>query len=471
MKYDLIIIGGGAGGLTVASVASQLGLKTALIEKQEKLGGDCLHFGCVPSKTLIKAATIAHEMRHADKYGLTAHEPKIDLAKINQHVQSVIDQIQPHDDPERFRGYGCEVLFGEAKFINKKTIELNGEQLTAKRFVLATGSRPSAPPIPGLDSIDYLTNETLFQQQQLPKHLLILGAGVIGLEMAQAFNRFGCKVSVIDIVDRIMPMADEEVANLLQQHLINEGINFHFVSKINKVEQQDDIVFYCETKTGGDITIHGERLMIAAGRKANVDDLNLEAAKVEYSPRGVKANAKCQTTNKKIYAVGDVIDNPYKFTHMAEYEAGIVISNAIFKFPKKADHKVIPAVVFTDPEFAMVGVTEAQTKQWNLKAQVLRFPFKDVDRALAEIAPEGMVKLVIYKGKILGASILGLHAGELIAEIALAMQANLGIDKISATIHAYPTLAQINRRVVNTYYAPKLFSQRAKHIVKLLSKF
>lgn len=467
-KRDLIIIGGGAGGLVVASVAAQLGLKVTLIEKQDKLGGDCLHYGCVPSKTLIKSAKVAHLMQHAEKYGLQSNNAAIDFAKVTQHVQAVIAQIQLHDDPERFREYGCEVLFGDVKFVNAKTVQLGELTLTAKRFIIATGSRPSAPAIPGLEDIQYLTNENLFSQTQLPKRLLVIGAGVIGLEMAQALHRLGSHVTVVDVTDYIMPNADREVAERLQKILRKEGVEFNFVGKIERVKKIDsEIILYCQTKTGGEITIHGSDILVAAGRKPNIETLELENAQVKFSPRGITVNKKLQSSRKNIYALGDVIDCPYKFTHMAEYQAGVVISNAVFRLPKRIDYRVVPAVVFTDPEFAMVGVTEEQAKG----AKILRFEFKDVDRALTEAETAGMAKLIVKNKKIIGASILGLHAGELLAELTLAMQAGISIKQISATIHTYPTLSQVNRRVVNRYYAPKLFSPFTRKIVKFMNRW
>ncbi len=471
-RRDLIIIGGGAGGLSVASAAAQLGLNVTLIEKQDKLGGDCLHYGCVPSKTLIHSAKVAHLMRHADKVGLEAMVPPTNLAKVNQHVKSVIDKIQVHDNPERFRDYGCEVLFTSAKFINTHQVEVDGRILSAKRFVLAMGSHPAVPPIAGLDTVAYQTNESIFSMQNLPKHLVVLGAGAIGIELAQAFVRLGSQVTVIEMAPHIIPAADHEASQALLIQLEAEGIDFHLASKVTAVQQDEHgmKVVECESKYGETLTIIGDELLVATGRSPNVNDVNLDVTGVAYSPRGIEVDARLRTRAKHIFAMGDVVASPYKFTHVAEYHAGIVIANVVFRVPKKTDYRVLPTVVFSDPELASVGLTEQQAAQQGLQFEVLRFYFNDVDRAITEVETQGFVKLLVAKGYILGATLLGPHAGELLAEIVLAMQAKIKIGVISAAIHAYPTLAQINRRVVNTYYGAKLFSPRTRKIVAWIKR-
>ncbi len=463
---DLVIIGGGAGGLVVASVAAQLGLKVTLIEKEEKLGGDCLHYGCVPSKTLIQAAKVASLMRRGEEFGLPAVEPVVDLAKVNAHVKSVIEHIQPHDDPQRFRDYGCEVIFGTAEFIDPHTVRVNNEIINAKRFVIATGSRPFVPPIEGLQEAGYLTNIEIFSLQTLPERLLVLGGGPIGLEMAQAFHRLGSKVTVVERLPTILPQEDPEVAAVLQKKLANDGITFFTSTSAEKVSSDGKIrTVFCSDN----IKIDCEQLLVAVGRKPNIENLGLEAAGITFTPKGINIDRRMRSSQKHIYVVGDVC-GPYPFTHMAEYQAGIVISNAIFRFPKKTDYRVVPWVTYTDPELARVGLTEQQAKQRGINPTVLRFDFKDIDRALAEVETTGFTKLITHKGKILGASILGPHAGELIHEIVLAMHSGIKISEISATIHAYPTLAQIHRRTVNTMYAPTLFSARTRTLVKWINR-
>lgn len=358
-KQDIICIGGGVGGLVTTSVAAQLGLKVTLIEKSGALGGDCLHSGCVPSKSLIQAAKVAHTFRNANKFGINSTDPAVDMAKISDYIAKTIAHIQKHDDPQRFRSYGAQVLFGSASFKDPHTLLVNNEPLTAKRFVIATGSTASIPPIPGLKETNYLTNETIFKLRELPKHLVILGAGVIGIEIAQCFARFGSKVTVIEMLDRILPMVDPEISARLATILKREGIEFHLATKAVGVQQiENQITVKAQTESGETINIEGDHLLLATGQVPTVDSLNLPAAGVEYSQRGIAVDARLRTSAKHIYAVGDVIANPYKFTHMAEYESGIVIANAIFRARRKTDYSIAPAVIFSDPELAMAGMTE-----------------------------------------------------------------------------------------------------------------
>lgn len=465
-KQDLIIIGGGAGGLVVASVAAQLGLKVTLIEKENKLGGDCLHYGCIPSKTLIHTAKVASLMRRGNEFGLPSMEPEVDLAKVNAHVKSVIDHIQQHDDPDRFRSYGCEVIFGAAKFIDAQTVIVNEKKICGKRFVIATGSRPFIPPIEGLEESGYLTNLDIFSMQTLPARLVVLGGGPIGLEMAQAFNRLGSKVTVVERLPHLLPQEDPEVADALQKKLAAEGIIFHTSVSAERVSIEDK---KRTVSCSGELQIETDEILVAVGRCANIENLGLEDAGVEYTAKGIVVDRRMRTSQKNIYACGDVC-GPYAFTHMAEYQAGIVISNAVFRFPKKTDYRVVPWVTYTDPELARVGLTEQQAREQGIEPTVLRFEFKEVDRALAEVETDGFYKLITHKGKVLGASILGPHAGELIHEIVLAMKTGTKIADISATIHAYPTLAQVHRRVVNSLYSPKLFSKGTRSLVKWINR-
>ncbi len=469
-RQDLVVIGGGTGGLIVTSVAAQLGLKVTMIERREKLGGDCLLTGCVPSKTLIHAAKVASMMRRAGEYGLTSVEPEVNLGKVSDHVQSVIDQIQVHDDPERFRGYGAEVIFGHATFTDSHTVDVNGQSIQGKRFVIASGSSPFVPPIPGLDEVSYLTNENIFSLQDLPARLIVLGGGAIGIEMAQAYARLGSKVTVVERLPQILPQEDPEISDMLAEHLINEGIDILTGTSAETVSKSGDVYqMKCRREDKTEIAIDSDALLVAVGRRPNVEGMGLDVAGVEYDNKGIKVDKRLRSTSKHIFACGDVA-GPYPFTHMAEYQAGIVISNAIFRFPKKTNYRVVPWVTYSDPELARVGITEQQAKEQGLDVDVLRFPFSGIDRALAEVEPVGEMKLISRKGKILGATILGPHAGELIHEIVLAMQAGLKIGDISATIHAYPTLAQVSRRTVNTYYGEKLFSDRTRKVVGWINK-
>ena len=465
-KRTLVVIGAGPGGLVIASVAAQLGVKVTLIEKSDRLGGDCLHTGCVPSKTLIQSARVASLMRRGEQFGLPACQPQVDLARVNDRVRSVIDRIQQHDDPERLRGYGCEVLFGAAEFLDPHRVRVDNTIVRGRRLVIATGSRPLVPPIPGLEEAGYLSNENLFSLRELPRRLVVLGGGPIGIEMAQAFARLGSQVSMVERLPHLLPQEDPEMSEALRDLLTGEGIAIHTDTAAERVvDKAGQRVLECS----GGLRLETDQLLVAVGRQPSLEDLNLAAAGVEHDRKGVRVDARLRTTRKHIFACGDVC-GPYPFTHMAEYQAGIVISNAIFRVPKKVDYRVVPWVTYTDPELARVGLTVQQAAERGIEARVLRFPFGDIDRALTDGAPQGMVKLVTHRGKILGASILGAHAGELIHELALAMHAGLGIGAVAATIHAYPTLAQVHRRVVNTWYASKLFSPGARRLVRWLNR-
>lgn len=463
---DLVIIGGGAGGLVVASVAGQLGLRVTLIEKAAKLGGDCLHYGCVPSKTLIHAARVAALMRRGPDFGLPACETDVDMGSVSDHVQAVIERIQLHDDPERFRGYGCEVIFGAATFVDSRRVQVNDQLIPGRRFVIATGSQPFVPPIEGLEETGYLTNEDLFSMRDLPARLLVLGGGPVGLEMAQAFARLGSDVTVVERLPQLLPQEDSEVANALQAQLESEGLVVHTSTAVERVSREGK-----ETRVAcsNGLTLTSDALLVAVGRRSVVNGLGLDAAGVAHDARGIQVDRRQRSSQKHIYACGDVC-GPYPLTHVAEYQAGIVISNAIFRIPKKADYRVVPWVTYTDPELARVGLTEQQARDKGIEPAVLRFPFQDIDRAITDQATSGFAKLVVHKSRILGASILGPHAGELIHEIVLAMKTGASIGDISATIHAYPTLAQIHRRTVNVWYGQKLFSPASRRLVKWINR-
>jgi pyruvate/2-oxoglutarate dehydrogenase complex dihydrolipoamide dehydrogenase (E3) component len=465
-ERDLVIIGGGAAGLVVASVASQLGLKVTLIEKNEKLGGDCLHTGCVPSKTLIHTAKVASLMRRGGEFGLDALAPTVDLGKVNDHVQSVIDQIQLHDDPERFRAYGCEVLFGQAVFVDPHTVQVNERQIRARRLVVATGSTPLVPAIEGLEQAGYITNESLFSLRDLPRRLVVLGGGPIGLEMAQALARLGSRVTVVERLPHLLPQEDPQIADLLRDLLLDEGLSVHTSTSVERVSRQGDTRI---VECSGGLKLEADLILVAAGRRPGVEGLGLEAAGIETGAQGIKVDRRLRTSQKHVYACGDVC-GPYPFTHMAEYQAGIVISNAVFRFPKKTDYRVVPWVTYTDPELARVGLTEQQARDQGIEATVLHFPFRDIDRALAEVEPHGMSKFITHKGRLLGATVLGPHAGELIHEVVLAMKTGIKISELSATIHAYPTLAQIHRRTVNTLYGKRLFSATTRALVRWVNR-
>jgi len=462
---DLIVIGGGAGGLVVASVAAQLGLNISLIEKEPLLGGDCLHYGCVPSKALLKSAHAAHVMRTAARVGLKNHEPEVSLSEINTSIQQVVDTIQVHDSHERFESYGVDIINGEAVFIDSHTIEVNAKRLTAKRFVIATGSTAWIPPTDGLESVSYITNEDMFSLEELPEKLIILGAGPIGVEIAQAYSRLGSEVVVIEMAERILPRSDKDMSAALAAVLEKEGVTLICGQAATKVSQQGDIKTIT-LSDGQEIT--GDQLLVAVGRRAVVNGLGLENAGVEYTERGIVVNKKMQTSQRHIYACGDVT-GLFPLTHVAEQQAGVVIANLIFRIPKKMSYQVVPTVVYTEPECAEVGVSEEEAKRLSL--DIVRFDMKDLDRAVAERSTAGFAKLMVKKGRLVGAAVIGNHAGETIHELVLAIQHKMKLSDLTGMIHAYPSYAQVNRRVAGQYFKDKLFSEKTRKIVRCLNRW
>ncbi len=448
-EFDIVVIGGGAGGLVVAAGGSALGAKVALVEKH-KLGGDCLWYGCVPSKTLIKSARIAYEMGHAQRWALNASDPRPDLAKVMERVRQVIAGIEPNDSPERFRGLGVDVTFGSGKFISPDAFEVGGRRLTAKTFVIATGSRPAVLPIPGLDSIPYLTNETVFDLREPVPSLIVVGSGPIGSELTQAFRRLGSEVTVVDIAPAILPREDPDLAAVIFRQLLEEGVRYHFETSILKASGAPGaLALTIKGKDGALRTLTGSHLLLAAGRRANIEDLGLEAAGVRVEKGRIVVDEKLRSSNPRIFVIGDVAGG-YQFTHVAEHHAGIVLRQAIFRLWWAKPSTVIPWCTYTDPELARVGLSETEAKEQKIAHQVYRFPFEEIDRARAEGETEGFAKFVTDpKGKLLGAAIVGPHAGELLAESVLALAKGMNVKEISSVIHTYPTLASINRRVAD----------------------
>jgi dihydrolipoamide dehydrogenase len=465
-KQDVVVIGGGPGGLVIASVAGQLGLRVTLIEKSEHLGGDCLHSGCVPSKTLINTARLAHRMRHAAQVGLTDCDPEIDINRVLDRVDSVIAHIQQHDDPERFRRYGCDVRFGAARFLNPHEISVNEEVIRSKRFVIATGSQPVVPPIPGIAEVGYDTNETIFKRRELPPRLAVIGGGPVGIELAQAFARLGSRVTIVEAADRILPVADSEVSAVLRQVLEDEGIALQLSCQVENARRDGDSR---QLFLNNGASVECERILVAAGRRPAVFGLGLDEAGVEHNAKAVVVDARLRTSQRHIYAVGDVC-GPYQFTHMAEYQAGIVLASLLFRVPRKVDYRVIPSVIYTDPEAAQVGLTEQEAQAQGIRYEIARFPINEIDRAITDGNDEGFIKILIARGRVAGASLVGAHAGELIHELALAMQVKAKAGDISRLIHAYPTLSQIHRRAINASYAPRLYSGKARLLARLINR-
>lgn len=456
--YDLIVIGGGSAGLVAAGGSALLGAKVALIEKN-LLGGDCLYTGCVPSKTLIKSAKFAHQAKQAAKFGFEDLEPKFlndSFASITNRVQNVIKIIEHHDAPEVFEEMGVEVVFGTPRFLNGGEIEVSLKNsaekrvMKAKRFCISTGSRPFTPPIEGLHETGFITNEEVFHLKELPKRLIVLGAGAIGLELGQSFSRFGSQVTIVEMADRILIKEDTEVSVLMEKILSDEGLKILTKTKAVKVHKSENGAKVVTVESNGKtFEIEADEILTAVGRQPNIDGLDLEKADVEFEKNRIKTNDYLQTSNKKIFAAGDVTAH-FQFTHMADYEAQIVIQNAFVPFPfkKKTDFRVVPWATFTEPEVARVGMTETEAREKLGEAvKVYKVNFTENDRAQAESATDGFAKIVTHKNRIIGASLVGEHAGELIHEFVWAMKENLKISQLNKIIRVYPTLAKITQAV------------------------
>ena len=470
IEADLCIIGGGSAGLALAAGASQMGAKTVLAEAG-KMGGDCLNYGCVPSKAMIAAGHAAHLIRHAGQFGVNGHEPSIDFKGVHDHIHGVIGAIAPHDSVERFEGLGVTVLQDRARFLSADEIEAGDMRVKARRFAVATGSAPMVPPIPGLADVPHYTNETIFDNQVAPSHLIVIGGGPIGSELAQAHRRLGAEVTIVDM-GPILPKDDPEMTALVRAQIEADGVVLKERVKVQKVEPAGNgVAVIIETENGENERLEGSDILVATGRAVNVDGLNLEAAGVDYDKRGIKVDARLRTTNKKIYALGDVAGG-YQFTHVASYHAGIVIQNALFRLPAKVSYKSLSWVTYTDPELAHVGMTEAQAKESGDFADVLHWSFEENDRAQAERRTDGRAKVVIgRRGKVLGATLVGAHAGELVHPWVLAISQGLKIKAMASMIAPYPTLGEVNKRAAGSYFTPKLFSDRTRWLVRLLSKF
>lgn len=463
--YDIAVIGGGAGGLVVASVAAQLGLKVALVEKEQQLGGDCLHYGCVPSKSLLRSAQVAHMVKHAGDYGISASHASTDMKQVNTYIRNAVNTIQQHDSHERFSEIGCDIYTGGAQFVNMHCIRVDDVELRAKRFVIASGSSAWIPEIDGIRSAGYLTNEDMFSLESLPGHLLILGAGPVGVEMAQAYARLGSRVTLIEQAQRILPRFDPDISQTLKRQFESDGISIvHGV--VNRVQQQGN---HRTVMLDDGCELSGDQLLVAIGRRPVVNELKLEKAGVEYSEKGIVVNARMQTSRRHIFACGDVT-GLMPFTHVAEQQAGVVIANAIFRIPKRMSYRVIPAVVYTEPECAQVGMSLDQAEQ-DASVSIIQFDMQQLDRAITDNTTQGFLKLVVRKGKIAGAHAIGHHAGEIIHELALAIQENMKLSKITTLVHAYPSYSQLNRRTASQYYRDSLFSPVSKKLVQLLSRW
>jgi len=466
--YDIGILGGGAAGLTVASGAAQLGAKTLLVESEEKLGGDCLHFGCVPSKTLIRTAQVYHAMKNAETFGLPFVEiPPVDFQKVKERIQSVISTIQKHDSEERFCKLGARVVFGSPTFIDEHSIRLNGETVSAKNWVIATGSSPGIPSIQGLDKTPYLTNREIFYLDRLPESMAILGAGPIAIEMAQAFSRLGTAVFVVQRSDQILSKEDKDMADGVMQVLSSEGVRFCLNASILDVKDlgnSREVRF--KDKAEKINTLKVEAILVAMGRAPNVNGLGLESIGLEENRKGIKVDNRLRTAHKNIYAAGDVT-GAFQFTHAAGYEGGIVVANAIFHLPKKADYTLLPWCTYADPELAVIGMNERLAVKAGIEYSVFTESFQDNDRSLAEGESVGEIKLVLDKDeKPIGVQILGPQAGELLSEWVAVLNGKVKLSTLASAVHPYPTLGEINKRVAGSPISPKIFSKKVKKGLK-----
>ena len=469
IETDICVIGGGSGGLSVAAGASQMGAKVVLLEKGE-MGGDCLNYGCVPSKALLAAGHAAANIREADRFGVRGKVEAIDGKAVYDHVEGVIDAIRPMDSPERFEGLGVQVILEAGRFIARDTLQAGNNIIKSKRFVVATGSSPAVPPIPGLDSVDFLTNETVFAREKLPDHLIVIGGGPIGVEMAQAHAQLGCQVTVVEMFS-VMANDDSELVDVVRESLKRDGIDIREGVAVAGVENTEGGVAVLTEKEGAKDRIEGSHVLVAAGRRPNVDGLGLEEAGVAYTPKGIQVDDRLRTTNKKIFAIGDVAGG-LQFTHVAGYHAGVVIKNALFRLPAKADHSAVPWVTYTSPELAQVGLTEKAAREKGIEFNILRWPFHENDRAQAERSTDGSVKAVVTpKGKVLGCGIVGPQAGEHIQVWTLALTKGLKVGDLAQVIVPYPTLGEVSKRAAGSFFTPKLFSERTRSIVRFLLKF
>jgi pyruvate/2-oxoglutarate dehydrogenase complex dihydrolipoamide dehydrogenase (E3) component len=466
-EFDLAVIGAGAAGLSVTAVAAQLGLSVALIER-DRMGGDCLNFGCVPSKALLAASHAAQAACAATRFGILLPEPDIDWKAIREHVHGVIAAIAPNDSEARFRSLGATVLRGEARFVAPDALMVDGRRVGARRIVVAAGSTAAVPPIPGLDRTPYLTNASIFDLEQAPEHLLILGGGPIGLELADAFVGLGSRVTIVESA-AIAGKEDPELVACLRQCLTGRGVTILEGASVAAAEPGPVLLL-----TDGR-RIAGSHLLVAVGRTPNLDALDPATGNVRTSRAGVVTDSGLRSvSNRRVYAIGDIADplgvGPRAFTHIGSYHAGIVIRRALFRLPARIDYAALPRVTYTRPELAQAGMTEAEARAAGRRVSVLRWPLADNDRAIAERDTTGLIKLVVEKSRVIGAGILAPHAGEMIGMWALAVAQQLKLSVLASLIVPYPTRAEAGKRAATEYFAPKLFASRTKTLVRLLAR-
>ncbi|MCE8514220.1 FAD-dependent oxidoreductase [Ruegeria pomeroyi] len=466
IETDLLVIGAGSGGLSVAAGASQMGARVVLLEGHE-MGGDCLNYGCVPSKALLASAKAAHARRDA-RLGVAEQAPQVDFAAVKDHVAGVIAQIAPVDSQDRFEGLGVRVIREYGHFVSRTEVQAGAYLIVARRIVIATGSTPLIPPIPGLDSVPYLTNETLFDLRERPEHLLIIGGGPIGLEMAQAHVRLGCKVTVIEAA-RALGREDPEAAALVLANLRAEGVEIAEETAAAQIRGRAGAI---EVVSAEGRIFAGTHLLVAVGRKASTDRLNLDAAGVETTRTGIRVDASLRTSNRRVYAIGDVAGG-LQFTHVAGYHAGVILRSALFGLPSKARTDHIPRATYTDPELAQIGLTEAEARDTHGdRVELARFDYLHNDRAIAERRTEGFIKVMVVRGRPVGVTIVGHQAGEHANLWSLALANNLKMSQVAAMVSPYPTIGEISKRAAGAYFSPRLFeNQTVKRVVGLVQRW
>jgi pyruvate/2-oxoglutarate dehydrogenase complex dihydrolipoamide dehydrogenase (E3) component len=470
IKADICVIGGGSAGLSVAAGAAQMGARTVLIEGH-RMGGDCLNTGCVPSKALLAAANAAEAIRNASQFGIRRQQPDVDFPAVVRRVHDVIAKIAPHDSVERFTGLGCRVIEAKARFVDRRTVVAGDLQVRARRFVIATGSRPLVPSIRGLDEVSFFTNETIFDNVVLPEHLIVIGAGPVGCEMAQAHRRLGARVTLIDL-NRLLGKDDGEAVEVVRRQFNDEQIESVESARIIRIERSATGVAVILVVGQIERRVEGTHLLVAAGRQPNVEHLGLAAAGVSFDAKGIAVDSRLRTTNKRIYAAGDVVGGQL-FTHVAGYHAGIIIRNALFRIPAKTSYDALPRVTYTDPELAQVGLNESEARKVHGDSiRVARADFAHNDRAQAEGSTQGFLKAIVGKrGRILGATIVGRHAGELALPWVLAISKGHAIGDLASLIAPYPTLSEVSKRAAGSYFTPALYSARVRRLVRFLGAF
>ena len=462
-EFDLVIIGAGSGGLTAAGFAAQLGAKVALVEKN-RIGGDCTWTGCVPSKALLKAAKIAHEMRTASRFGISANPPGVDMTKVREYVRQAIEQVYRSESPEELRKQGIEVIQGAARFVDARTIMVGEQLLGAKSFLLTTGARPQIPPIDGLNGVPFVTYEQIFDNDRLPRSMIVVGGGPIGMEMAQAYQRLGARVSVV--ADRLLPKDEPEVREVMQRVFEREGVRFVWGRASSASRQGDDIVMATDREEA-----RGELLLIAAGRRPAVAGLDLERAGVKYSEKGIPVDDQLRTNVKNIYAAGDVVGG-YQFTHFAGWQAFQAVRNALLPGSSSGLTDLVPWVTFTDPEVAHVGLTEEQARaKFGENVSVCLWEMSRTDRAICEDDREGFIKIVAKKnGVLLGATAVNARAGETITEFILAIKRDMNVSDLAGAIHAYPTYSTAVQQLAAEMAIERTFAGASGKIIRGLSK-